>query len=265
MQHGFAGRRHPELGRVGLAEDDRPAADAAGGPARCRRCETRPCRNREPSWNGTPAISVMRSLTRNGTPASGRVLGTVAAGASACSYIGVTTALSAGLSASMRSIAHRSSSTAVSSPAWTSAASRPRRAPRVSLGRSRGHRGGEPRRTNALRRAGRSSAFGQTGLGEGRAGIRGSRLNSSNDGSTRAGVQHDDPVLTHRADVQLQRSPAGGRGQEPLVDRDQLGWGHPRSGRRTGNIGSRSLSAVAGHTGTARDADLAGREAPSRA
>ncbi len=68
----------------------------------------------------TPSTSATRSFSSIGTPASGPAA--AAAWPSARSNIGVTTALSVGLSASMRSIAASTSSDAVTSPRATNSA-----------------------------------------------------------------------------------------------------------------------------------------------
>ena len=86
--------------------------------------ETLPDSDREPSVNGVPARSITRSLSRYGTPANrpGRRPSRPAARASASSYVVEMTALRVGLSASIRSIAASTNSTAVTSPARTRSA-----------------------------------------------------------------------------------------------------------------------------------------------
>ena len=84
----------------------------------------------EDSVNRTPAYSARKSLTRNGTPENGPSGMGREAASRASSYIGVMTALRAGLSRSTRSIAASTSSAAVTSPlrtisAWVVASTNP--------------------------------------------------------------------------------------------------------------------------------------------
>jgi hypothetical protein len=71
--------------------------------------------------NRTPSVSSARSFNSIGTPANGPV-GPAAAAARADANVGVTTAFSVGLTASIRSIAQSTSSVACTSPRRTSAA-----------------------------------------------------------------------------------------------------------------------------------------------
>ena len=76
-----------------------------------------------PFVHRSPSVRAQRSFTRNGTPRNGPSGSAADAAASrARSKVSVTTALSAGLPASIRSIAASTSSAGVASPACTSAA-----------------------------------------------------------------------------------------------------------------------------------------------
>ena len=76
-----------------------------------------------PLVHRSPSVRAQRSFTRKGTPWKGPWGSSADAAASrARSNVSVTTALSAGLPASMRSMAASTSSAGVASPAWTSAA-----------------------------------------------------------------------------------------------------------------------------------------------
>ena len=108
MQHRLAGRRHAELGRVGLAEDDQARR---AQPVDEFLVVGRHGVGHEPRALAEPnALDLAgRSLARNGTPANGPDRCPQAA-STAWSKAVVTTALSFGFSASIRWMAASTSS-----------------------------------------------------------------------------------------------------------------------------------------------------------
>ena len=122
----------PNSGVLVLPRMTRPAWRSRSTSSESK-ADTLSARKREPSVKRTPSISMARSLSRYGTPANGpagptRPAKPVRAASAARSKSGVTTAFSTGFSASIRSMAAVTSSTAVTwpvrtSPAWAVASS----------------------------------------------------------------------------------------------------------------------------------------------